>query len=96
MGHTSEEMLRALGFDTDYVFIRSGQLFSFGAHGRTSIMISEIHRFQECERERERASERQRFQECEREREREQARGRERERERWKEREAIILCCRFG
>jgi hypothetical protein len=79
-------MLRVLGFDTDYVFIRSGQFFSFGAHGRTSIMISEIHRFQECDRER--ASER--------EREREHAGERERERESWKDREAIILCCRVG
>ena len=84
MGHTSEEMLRALGFDTDYVFIRSGQFFSFGAHGRTSIMISEIHRFQECDRERESKRE------IDRERER------KRERESWKEREAIILCCRVG
>ena len=46
VGHTSEDMLKSLGFEVDYVFIRSGHQFVLGPHGRSTIMISEIHRFQ--------------------------------------------------
>ena len=46
VSYTFEEMLRLLGFEVDYSFIRSGHQFSLGPHGRTTIRISEIHRFQ--------------------------------------------------
>mmetsp|Transcript_16595 Transcript_16595/g.55329 ORF Transcript_16595/g.55329 Transcript_16595/m.55329 type:complete len:269 (-) Transcript_16595:1670-2476(-) len=49
VGHTCDEMLKLLGFETDFVFIRSGQQFFFGAQDRCSVMISELHKLQSSE-----------------------------------------------
>mmetsp|Transcript_7612 Transcript_7612/g.17331 ORF Transcript_7612/g.17331 Transcript_7612/m.17331 type:complete len:265 (-) Transcript_7612:103-897(-) len=46
VGHTCDEMLKLLGFETDFVFIRSGQQFFFGAQDRCTVMISELHKLQ--------------------------------------------------
>mmetsp|Transcript_8010 Transcript_8010/g.19910 ORF Transcript_8010/g.19910 Transcript_8010/m.19910 type:complete len:252 (+) Transcript_8010:273-1028(+) len=44
VGPAYDEVLRMLGFEQDFVFIRSGQMFQTGVDGRTTILISELHK----------------------------------------------------
>ncbi|KAJ1486135.1 hypothetical protein T484DRAFT_1944121 [Baffinella frigidus] len=46
VGHTGDEMLKLMGFETDHVFIRSGHQFHCSLHDRCTIMVSEIHKLQ--------------------------------------------------
>ena len=44
---TCDEVLKLMGFDSDYVFIRSGHFFTTGLDNRTTITISELHKLQD-------------------------------------------------
>ena len=46
VGPTCDEFMKLLGFESDYVFIRSGHLFHCGIEDRCCIQISELHKMQ--------------------------------------------------
>mmetsp|Transcript_2042 Transcript_2042/g.5343 ORF Transcript_2042/g.5343 Transcript_2042/m.5343 type:complete len:239 (+) Transcript_2042:1-717(+) len=46
VGSTCDEFMKLLGFEQDFVFIRSGHVFQCGSDDRCCIQISEIHKIQ--------------------------------------------------
>jgi hypothetical protein len=48
VGSTCDEFMKLLGFESDYVFIRSGHLFHCGSEDRCCIQISEVHKMMQA------------------------------------------------
>ncbi len=48
VGSTCDDFMKMLGFESDYVFIRSGHLFYCGSEDRCCIQISELHKMMQA------------------------------------------------